>query len=507
MHTITFLLKTTESDKYELEKRIRILWRMHNTLVKHAQRCINRMRNDREYRDTIAAYIETSDSLKQKGLSKDEQAVLTSRKKILSDKLADIRINHGLSKSELEKYISTMQRRYKHLITSQQAQKEATRVWAGVEKVLFGTGKQLHFKRLRDMYSISQKCSTNGAKLDLKHATLKWLGLEIPVKISNADPYVKESISHDLKYCEVKRLSFKSGNRWYITAYFDGPAPKKIVPAKGKFGLDPGTSTEAIVSNNGLDLTELSPKCKDYNKRISREQRFIDIDTRRDNPGNYDSDGKVKKGHHKWILSKGCRKRKLRLSVLYRKKSAYTKQSQFELVSHIIRDYGPNGIVEAMDYKALQKRAKKQPERRNTPSTIKRNDGSTAVIYKFKKKRRFGRSVNDRAPSQFLKILEAKCTMYGGGIRYIDTRAFRASQYHHDTGEYSKAELSDRWKEIDGCQVQRDLYSGFLIYHSNENGTAPDRKQCHADFKHFVTLHDAFIQEHTGEPHPASFGF
>lgn len=97
--------------------------------------------------------------------------------------------------------------------------------------------------------------------------------------------------------------------------------------------------------------------------------------------------------------------------------------------------------------------------------------------------------------------------MYGGSIMYTDTKAFRASQYHHDTDEYTKVDLSDRWKVIEGHRVQRDLYSGFLIRHSNKKGTAPDREQCQMDFDKFVEMHDAFIREHTGEFHPASFGF
>lgn len=507
MHTITFLLKTTESDIRELEKRICVLWRMHNALVKHAQHCLNRMQNDCEYRDALSRYLGVSGELKNKAISKSDRKCLTFKRDALSEKLTAIRIANGLSKSQFEKYIAVMQRRYKHLITSQQAQKEAVRVWLGVEKVLFGNGKALHLKKLRDMYSISQKCSTNGAKLNIKHSVLGWLDLSIPVKINKADPYVRESTSHDLKYCEIKRLQFKSGNRWYVTAYFDGPAPKKITPAEGEFGLDPGTATEAIVSDNSLNLTELSPKCADYNKRIAREQRLIDVDTRRDNPGNYDTDGKVKKGRHKWILSNGCRKRKARLSALFRKKAAYTKQSQFELAGNIIKDYGTHGTVETMDYKALQKRSKKKPERQTAPSKVKRNDGSIIIIHKFKRKCRFGKSLNDRAPSQFLRILETKCTMYGGSIMYADTKVFRASQYHHDTGEYTKVDLSDRWKVIEGHRVQRDLYSGFLMLHSNKQGTAPDRKQCQIDFDKFVEMHDAFIREHTGEHHPASFGF
>lgn len=48
-------------------------------------------------------------------------------------------------------------------------------------------------------------------------------------------------------------------------------------------------------------------------------------------------------------------------------------------------------------------------------------------------------------------------------IKKIDTFATKASQYNHTTGEYSKKQLSDRWNDIEGLRIQRDLYSAFLI--------------------------------------------
>ena len=45
---------------------------------------------------------------------------------------------------------------------------------------------------------------------------------------------------------------------------------------------------------------------------------------------------------------------------------------------------------------------------------------------------------------------------------------------NHDTGEYIKPTLNERFKTVEGCKVQRDLYSAFLIYHTDDTLTAPE---------------------------------
>ena len=160
-----------------------------------------------------------------------------------------------------------------------------------------------------------------------------------------------------------------------------------------------------------------------------------------------------------------------------------------------------------MTYAALQKRSRKPAKRQEKATVVKDKNRKEKAVRKFKKKKRFGKSLNDRSPALFVTILTRKAEQYGGQVVRIDTRKFRASQYHHDTGEYCKAALSDRWKTIEGRKIQRDLYSAFVIFCSNPSGTAPDRDLCNSMFEHFVTMHDAFIKATAKENHPACFGY
>jgi hypothetical protein len=145
-----------------------------------------------------------------------------------------------------------------------------------------------------------------------------------------------------------------------------------------------------------------------------------------------------------------------------------------------------------MAYKALQRKAKKT-ERASIPTEIPQKDGTTKFVYKYKRRKRFGSSLNNRSPSQFLAILKRKATLVGGWVQEIETKDFKASQYNHITNDYEKIPLKQRFKTIGTTTVQRDLYSAFLIRNTNDTFDHPNREQCFATFEHFVAMQNELI--------------
>lgn len=196
-----------------------------------------------------------------------------------------------------------------------------------------------------------------------------------------------------------------------------------------------------------------------------------------------------------------------RLKALYRKKAAYIRCLHNNLANRIIR-HGIDILAEKMNYKALQKRSKKT-ERQEKTSTVKKKDGTTLEIKKYKKKKRYGSSLNNRAPSSFLSILERKCNQYGGHLQYVNTQKMRASQYNHDTDTCKKIPLSQRRKLVCGQIVLRDAYSAFLIQHANARRTKADRGACTRDFHQFLSNQGRFIltTKQNNPKHSACFGF
>lgn len=137
MHTLQLRLKTTAYDRKEITRRFYALSHIHNVLVKHAKKLLCQLEHNKEYQGILTEYRALS---KIKKPTKESD----SRKDALLQKMSSFRQGMGLTEAGLQSYIKVCGKRYKKLLSSQQVQKEASNVWRGIEKVLFGNGKQLH---------------------------------------------------------------------------------------------------------------------------------------------------------------------------------------------------------------------------------------------------------------------------------------------------------------------------------------------------------------------------
>ena len=493
MHVLKLPLTTTASDCQEIERRFHAACHIHNVLVKHARKLLNRIRNDREYqrlKDEYTLFLKKGGNK----LTDDELA----RKKELSGQMAAIRKGIGLSEAGFQSYIKACGKQFRKRLSSQQVQKEATRVWRGAEKVLFSDGRELHFKRYMDFLTVSGKTNLNGVRFNKDTLSISWLGLDIPCRLARRGKdraYQMEALDDEVSYCDIKREMFPNGWHYYVSIVLKGTAPKKLIKTgdpSNICGIDIGVSTAAAVSGSAVYLEELAPGCAKYNREITKLQEHMDNSRRATNPGKFNPDGTIKKGNRdRWVYSNTYRRNRRLLMYTYRRKAAYIRQCHEELANILLAD-SVNFLVEDMSFKGLQKRSK-QTARQDKESLARQKDGSVRAVRKYKRKKRFGRSLNNRAPAEFIGILARKAAAYGGSLEKINTQKFRASQYDHVSGTYRKAALSERFKEIGGHQVQRDLYSAFLISNSNGKLDAPDRDKCSYGFGKFLAMQDALI--------------
>ena len=399
MHTVQLILKPTEYEKSVIDKRFHAVSHIHNVCVKHAKKLLMQLSHDNEYQSWRSEYCALS---KQKDLSKTDR----TRRLELSKQMSSRRQEIGLSKWALESYIKVCGKRYNKLISSQQVQAEAANIWAGVEKCLFSKGKDIHFKKFMDFDTIGGKSNLNGARLDTDTMTVSWLGLKLkcflPKKASDRD-YILESLDHKISYCTIKRMMFSNGWRYYLAVTLDGDAPHREYKTKtGVMGIDPGVSTMAAVSDTDCILEELAPDADVYEKQIHKLEQHMDISKRISNPDNFNPDGTIKKRKDckPWVFSNSYEAAHRKLKTLYRKKSAYILHSHRNLCNRLLEN-ADSFIVEKMDYTALAKRSSKT-ECRDKSTDIIQKDGTVKAVNKFKRKKRFGRSISRRSPSRFL---------------------------------------------------------------------------------------------------------
>lgn len=125
---------------------------------------------------------------------------------------------------------------------------------------------------------------------------------------------------------------------------------------------------------------------------------------------------------------------------------------------------------------------------------------------RFKKKKRFGKSIGNRAPSMLLGIIDRKLSYYGKRLIKIDTRNAKASQFNHFDGTYNKKKLSQRWNDFNGIRVQRDMYSAFLIMNVADDLKSFNMDKCNERFENFYRLHNLEVERLTGHKNLSSIG-
>lgn len=510
MYTVRFQLDLSTSEKRYLSKSFFYANQMHNQLVRYATNRLNALFHDKEYMEARRAYGKA-------GFSKRKVSNLSASEKKMKKELAITMNNkqkeYGVTKASLYKFVSKEQKKYKNYINSHQAQAEANAVYNGVEKVLFEDGRHLHYRRYNNFDCIKQKCAATGVRLPrwdaicfMKH----YYKVSIPKDEYVQSIILKVDLKEDVVYSFLKRIEFDSRFKYYVVITLRGDAPKRIKLSEDgghRTGVDFGTSTIATVSNNEVHLEELAPDSVQYEKEIRHKQNLVDVSMRKHNPENYNKNGTVKKGKHKWKTTKRCRRLKRQIRVLYRKQTAYIKTSHHTFINRVVQNTS-EFILEPMDFKALQKRSK-NTERQDETTPVAQKDGSLKMIRKYKRKKRYGHSIKNRSPGLMQTDLKAKATQYGIPYYEIDVYQYRTSQLHHDTGEYIKPALSERFKTIEGYKVQRDLYSAFLICHTDDTLTAPDFKACNLDFPHFIKMQDTLIlnMKKCGHTMKSCFGF
>ena len=184
MHMLRLRLLVDYRTEPIVEKRFRILAHISNQLRKHVKKQLSRLEKDKVYQELKKEYG------RLKKLDPDNHKEVAADLARVSG-LMDETINElGLTKSGLEKYASVMQRRYKKNISSHQVQAEVAHILKGLEKVLYGDGKDIHYKKERDFTTIPGKSCSNGVILhfdqdDEKHEVncyITWNGIAIPVR-------------------------------------------------------------------------------------------------------------------------------------------------------------------------------------------------------------------------------------------------------------------------------------------------------------------------------------
>lgn len=408
-----------------------------------------------------------------------------------SKKLKDFRESYGVSEYSLNMYVQDMGRKFKKNIGSQMAQNIAKRACQAVEKLMYGKAKKVSFKSAGDFYSLEEKTNKTGFRYFSGREEIRWLGLEMPVMLKKKDEYAHIALKDKIKYCRLQKKVIRGKNRYFVQFCLEGIPPLKpgreasdSTDETARVGIDIGTSTIAVASEESVEIRELAEGLSMDEKKKRIVQRRLDRQRRANNPNKYNPDKTVNRSNQeKWVKGRNYEKTRMSLQEINRKMAEKRKQSHCQYANHLI-SLGLDMRVEKMQFQGLQKRAKE--------TKINEKTG------RYQRKKRFGRSISTRAPALLLTILDRKLKAKGLELKRIKTTEVKASQFEHFTQTYTKKTLGRRWNDFPQGRVQRDMYSAFLIMNTNEKLDEVDVERCNRTWENFLKRHHEEINRLNG---------
>ena len=425
--------------------------------------------------------------------------------KLIADQLNKYIDDYGLTYEHCYKLMQTISKYYR--VNSVLALSKADDVYTGVEKVLYDKGKHLHYIDMHKPITMRGKQFWGAIIIGLSnnHIAFKFNKIKFTCKYNANDLFMNDELNNIKAYlsnldnnhrnvsidnatidyynqtgkcldtfrpcyCLIKCEKIRGKKRIFIQITIEGkPLPKfskdgklRHKLGKGKVGCDIGTQTFAYSSDTEVGLKNLAERgksIKEREKKLIRVNRKLDRSRRSTNPDNFNADGTCKHEKLKWNYSNNYKKLIQEFRELHRIAALNRKYAIQEDVNHL-RELGDVFITEPKNAARLSRKAN--------------SDSSNPT----KKRKRFGKSIQNRCPGYFQALCQSKFNDY-----HEVPNNYRASQYDHTDQQYKPKDLSVRLYNLsDGSLVQRDWYSSFLLYCCNNSFTQIDQFQCDAHF-------------------------
>ena len=350
-------------------------------------------------------------------------------------------------------------------------------IWAAWDKKLYDfKAKRISFKKYGELDSFSSRRKVVRGVVYFSGMELHLDTMELSIKMNgkqgNNAKFITLKIQHNPKHADYELRALKGGlesvkvvkvvrrmvrsqYKYYVQLTIEGEKPQKgRTLGNGRVGIDLGPTTVAVSGENIVSIDKLAANCDNIQDEITRLSRKIDRSRRANNPQNFNEDGTIKRGVKLvWKKEKDLKrysKLKRELAELRRKQAAIRKQQHIERANALLKE-GDTFIVENNQISSWTTRAKETKVNEKTG--------------KIQKKKRFGKSIANHAPSMFVSILENKVKSLGGEVVKVDTKN-AASQYDFTDNSFTKHELKERNVTLSNGDIhQRDMLAAFNLQH------------------------------------------
>ena len=337
-----------------------------------------------------------------------------------------------------------------------------------------------HWKRDGEWTSIKSHVVENKTKhllIDVNKKTLlvkygKNNVMAIPfVANPKKKEYEAQALSSKIKEIGIKKVTIRGKVRYYMSVTVEGvPYSKGRKLGEGAIGIDPGVSSVTYYGKTiGQYSIDLDIKSLEAEK--AKLLQYLDRSRRATNKDKFTEDGQIKRGvRSKWVKSNRYIKAQNKLREIERSIADKRKREQIR-VANLMLSEGNELHVEKNDVSSWSKR--------KTGITKDKNG-------RIKSNKRFGKSISNAAPSQFITILKNKFISLGGTVVEVNAVNAAATATDHTSNfTKTKRELKERSVMLaDGTVHDRDAHAAFNLKHCNENGEY-DKVGMQSDYENY----------------------
>lgn len=206
---VQFPLKTEKYQEDILDKRFEIGRQIYNSLVNITQKRYKEMIKTNRYRNLISQL--SGDKKKDKSVWKQ---------------INDIKKQFGMSEYSFYNDVKKLQHRFSENVDSHTTQRIASNLWKAYEKLFYGNGEKIHYKRYGSLNSLEG--NTNKTGIRFKNDTILWNGLKIPVVIDYNNYYENQALKLEIAYCRIIRKFVRNKYKYYVQIVFKGTPPIKV---------------------------------------------------------------------------------------------------------------------------------------------------------------------------------------------------------------------------------------------------------------------------------------
>lgn len=482
----------------ELLKKMNCARHIYNDMLSHNLKKYKEMVKTKKWRELNAIIVEelkASEVGEVDATGKKKKLRKSDKLKAAYDEKNKILREDGFSEFDFVSQSIEFSKYYsKHVSSNMASLSVAAPMWAAFEKLLFGNGERVSFKKQDELPSLASNNKSGirfiGADGNYTLILSNQRAKARPVNVRVLFPgtaYERELLDGDLKkIIKVTRIChrvIKGKDKFFVQLTISKkPAIKYNTDGSLKHPIGSGVVGVAVwrdelyaVSDNRVYRSSLVPdgEAEFLAKREELSRKVA-------NPQNFDEEGRIRKGtvdadgrrqRLKWHFSNNYYKVKAELKELYRTHDVAKEQLQRKIVWDLI---SMGDRFAFADTSFITEKPEFDEEERLSNAE-----------YRKKKARR--RAIQQYAPSALLNKLSMKISLIEGGEINKKKLPEELYWYQHDRGVSDKSLFAGDFIKVAGEVVPHTAYRAFLIRHFDTSiRNVYDQKTLTEEFDRFV---------------------